>query len=254
MTLLDRYIFKSVLFTCAAAVGLFAFIVLVPNIARDLLPYVLAGQLSAAAFGRLVLLLVPLAITYALPMGLLTGVLLTLGRLSADHEITAMRAAGVGLPRLTVPVLALGVMGAALGLYFNFDSMPRARVEYHRELAEAVRVNSLSFVEEKTFIRTFPGYVFYVGDKSGSELKDFWGWELDDQKRETRLVRAATGPLEYDDADEHAHPDALPCAGGGAEREEPREFFQQLADRSWRRDSNRSGCRWSASSSPAACG
>ena len=201
MTLLDRYIFKSVLFTCAAAVGLFAFIVLVPNIARDLLAYVLAGQLSTAAFGRLMLLLVPLAITYALPMGLLTGVLLTLGRLSADHEITAMRAAGLSLPRLTVPVLFLAVIGSGLGLYFNFDSMPRARVEYHRELAEAVRVNSLSFIEEKTFIRKFPGYVVYVNEKVGSELKDFWLWELDDQKRVTRLVRAESGHLDYDDAD-----------------------------------------------------
>jgi len=199
VTLLDRYIFKSVLFTCAAAVGLFAFIVLVPNIARDLLAYVLAGQLSTAAFGRLMLLLVPLAITYALPMGLLTGVLLTLGRLSADHEITAMRAAGIGLPRLTIPVIALGAIGAGLGLYFNFDSMPRARVEYHRELAEAVRVNSLSFIEEKTFIRKFPGYVVYVNEKSGTELRDFWFWELDDQKRVTRLIRAEAGHLDYDD-------------------------------------------------------
>ena len=201
MTLLDRYIFRSVLYTCAAAVGLFAFIVLVPNIARDLLAYVLAGQLSTAAFGRLMLLLVPLAITYALPMGLLTGVLLTLGRLSADHEITARRAAGLSLPRLTVPVLFLAVIGSGVGLYFNFDSMPRARVEYHRELADAVRANSLSFIEEKTFIRTFPGYVVYVNEKAGAELKDFWLWELDDQKRVTRLVRAASGHLEYDDAE-----------------------------------------------------
>ena len=201
MNLLDRYIFKSVFFTCAAAVGLFAFIVLVPNIARDLLAYVLAGQLSAVAFGRLMLLLVPLAITYALPMGLLTGVLLTLGRLSADHEITAMRAAGISMPRLTVPVLVLGVFGAGLGLYFNFDSMPRARVEYHRELAEAVRTNSLSFIEEKTFIRKFPGYVLYVNEKEGSELKDFWGWKLDDEKRVTRIVHAASGHLDYDSND-----------------------------------------------------
>jgi lipopolysaccharide export system permease protein len=165
VTLLDRYIFRSVLFTCAAAVGLFAFIVLVPNVARDLLTYVLAGQLSAAAFGKLMLLLVPLAITYALPMGLLTGVLLT------------------------------------LGLYFNFDSMPRARVEYHRELAEAVRTNSLSFLEEKTFLHNFPGYVVYVNEKAGAELRDFWLWELDDQKRVRRLVRAQSGHLEYDETD-----------------------------------------------------
>ncbi len=199
MNLLDRYIFKSVLFTCLAAVGLFAFIVLVPNIARDLLAYVLAGQLSAAAFVKLMLLLVPLAITYALPMGMLTGVLLTLGRLSADHEITAMRAAGLSLPRLTVPIIILAVIGSAVGLYFNFDSMPRARVEYHRELAQAVRINSLSFIEEKTFIRKFPGYIIYVNEKNGAELKDFWGWELDDQKRVKRVVRAATGHLDYDD-------------------------------------------------------
>jgi len=190
-----------VLFTCLAAVGLFAFIVLVPNIARDLLSYVLAGQLSAAVFGKLMLLLVPLAITYALPMGLLTGVLLTLGRLTADHEITAMRAAGVSVPRLTRSVLVLGVLGAALGLYFNFESMPRARVEYHRELAEAVRTNSLSFIEEKTFLRNFPGYMVYVNEKNGSELRDFWLWELDDQKRVKRLVRAQSGHLEYDDSD-----------------------------------------------------
>ena len=201
MNLLDRYIFKSVLFTCLAAVGLFAFIVLVPNIARDLLSYVLAGQLSAAVFGKLMLLLVPLAITYALPMGLLTGVLLTLGRLTADHEITAMRAAGISVPRLTRSVLVLGLLGAAVGLYFNFESMPRARVEYHRELAEAVRTNSLSFIEEKTFLRNFPGYMVYVNEKAGSELKDFWLWELDDQKRVKRLVRAQSGHLEYDDSD-----------------------------------------------------
>jgi len=201
LNLLDRYIFKSVLFTCAAAVGLFAFIVLVPNIARDLLTYVLAGQLSAATFVKLMALLVPPAVTYALPMGMLTGVLLTLGRLSADHEITAMRASGLSMGRLTVPIIILAAAGSALGLYFNFDSMPRARVEYHRELAEAVRVNSLSFVEEKTFIRKFPGHVIYLNEKNGSELKDIWAWDLDDQNRVVRVAHATTGHLEYDDSD-----------------------------------------------------
>src|SRR6185312_7223271 len=138
VTLLDRYIFKSMLFTCAAAVGLFAFIVIVPNIARDLLAYVLSGQLTLGSFAKLVLLLFPFAITYALPMGMLTGVLLTLGRLSADSEITAMRAAGLGLARIARPVIFLAALGVALGLYFNLDSMPRARVEYHRELGTII--------------------------------------------------------------------------------------------------------------------
>jgi lipopolysaccharide export system permease protein len=201
VTLLDRYIFKSVLFTCLAAVALFAFIVIVPNIARDLLAYVVQGQLPFATFGKLVFLLLPFAVTYALPMGMLTGVLLTLGRLSADSEITAMRAAGIGVARIARPVLLLAALGAAVGLYFNFDSMPRARVEYHRQLAAAIRANPLSVIVPRTFIRDFPGYVVYVNDKQGGVMKDFWLWELDADRRVKRLVRAESGRFDYDEAE-----------------------------------------------------
>jgi lipopolysaccharide export system permease protein len=171
----------------------------VPNIARDLLAYVLTGQLSVATFSKLVLLLLPFAVTYALPMGMLTGVLLTLGRLSADSEITAMRAAGIGVSRIARPVLVLAALGVGLGLYFNFDSMPRARVEYHRELAAAIRANPLSIIVAKTFIRDFPGYVVYVSEKQGGLMKDFWLWELDSDRRVKRLVHATSGRFDYDE-------------------------------------------------------
>ncbi|HWL16157.1 MAG TPA: LptF/LptG family permease [Opitutus sp.] len=199
MNLLDRYIFKSVFFTCLAAVGMFAFIVVVPNIARDLVAHALAGQLPPLTLLKLISLLVPVAIVYALPMGMLTGVLLTLGRLSADSEITAMRAAGVSVPRATRPVVLLGVLGAAVGLYFNFDSMPRARVAYESTLAAAIRSNPLSIIVPKTFIRDFPGYVVYVNDKEGGLLHDFWLWELDKDRRVVRVVRAESGRVDYDD-------------------------------------------------------
>lgn len=200
MNLLDRYIFKSVLATCAAAVGLFAFIVIVPNIARDLLPHVLAGQVPATTFVQLVMLLLPFAITFALPMGMLTGVLLTLGRLSADSEITAMRAAGLSVTRVTRPVVLLALLGVLLGLYFNFDSMPRARVQYHQVLGAAIRSNPLSLIVPKTFIRDFQGFVVYVGSKNGPVMRDFWLWELDAERRVKRTVRAESGRFEYDEA------------------------------------------------------
>lgn len=200
MNLLDRYIFRQVLGSCLAAVGLFAFVLMLGNAIRDLLGYVLADQLTAATFARLVLLLIPFTVSYALPMGMLTGVLLTLGRLSADSEITAMRAAGISLARLARPVLILGALGFALGLYVNFTAMPQARLQYQRELAEAVRVNPLRFIVPRTFIRDFPGYVVYVGDKQGPVLKDFWLWELDDTQRVLRTVRAGAGRFDYDEA------------------------------------------------------
>jgi lipopolysaccharide export system permease protein len=198
LNLLDRHIFKSVLFTCAASVGLFAFVMILGNAVKDLLGYVLAGQLSLGTFARLVGMLVPFVISFALPMGMLTGVLLTLGRLSADSEITAMRAAGLSLLRIARPVFIIGTLGTALGLYVNFESMPRARVQYHRELDEAIRTNPLSFIVPKTFIRDFPGYVVYIGEKQGSVMHDFWLWRLDRDRRVTQFVRAESGRFDYD--------------------------------------------------------
>jgi lipopolysaccharide export system permease protein len=200
VNLLDRYIFKSVLGACLTAVGLFAFVLLLGNALRDLLGYALTGQISLLTLGWLLALLVPYAISYALPMGMLTGVLLTLGRLSADSEITAMRAAGLSLARIARPVFLLGLLGATLALHVNLEAMPRARLQYQRELAAAVSANPLGFIVPRTFIREFPGFVVYVGEKQGPALTDFWLWELDDQRRVQRLVRAASGRLDYDEA------------------------------------------------------
>ena len=202
MNLLDRYIFKSVLGSCLAAVGLFGFVLMLGNAIRDLLGYVLAGQLPLATFGQLLLLLIPFVAYYALPMGMLCGVLV-LGRLSAQHEITAMRAAGLSLTYIARPVLILGVLGTVLGLVINFEAMPRARMHYQKELVSAIQTNPLRFIVPRTFIRDFPGFVVYVGEKKGSVLNDFWLWELDDEKRVKRLVRAESGRFDYD-AEDHA--------------------------------------------------
>ena len=122
----------------------------------------------------------------------LPGVLLTLGRLSADSEITAMRAAGLSVWRIARPVVLLGVLGTVLGLYMNFEAMPRARTQYQRELAETVRSNPLSFVVPRTFIRDFSDRVIYVGDKQGNVLSEVWVWELDAQQRVQYVIREAT--------------------------------------------------------------
>lgn len=169
------------------------------NAVKDLLGPILAGQLDLAVSVRLVLLLIPFVISYALPLGMLTGVLLTLGRLSADSEITAMRAAGMSLTRIARPVFLLGAIGAATGLYVNFESMPWARTEYKRQFTAGVRADPLAFIVPKTFITQFKGVILYVGEKEGSQLRDFWLWKLDNERRVQQLVRAESGVFKFDD-------------------------------------------------------
>ncbi|MET0263009.1 MAG: LptF/LptG family permease, partial [Rariglobus sp.] len=164
-----------------------------------LLGYVLAGQLTAETSVKLTLLLLPYVAVHALPIGMLTGVLLVLGRMSAQQEITAMRAVGLGLGFVTRPILLIAAAGVIASLALNFYYMPRARTLYRNTVNEAVRQNPLSMIVEKTFIRDFQGVVVYAGEKTGGQLNDVWVWRLDKEKRVTEFMRAKTGRIDYDE-------------------------------------------------------
>jgi len=199
VTLLDRYIFRSVLLTCAGAVGLLSFMFVLVSALKDMLGYILAGQIAVGTVVKLLLLLLPATMPFVLAPGVLTGVLLTLGRLSADSEITAMRTAGLSLPRIARPILIFAVFGVAAGLYVNFEAMPYGRVTYEEGLREAVRTKALSFIVPKTFVHSFPNAVVYAGDRQGDILRDVWVWNFDDDRRFIRFVHAQSGHVTYNE-------------------------------------------------------
>lgn len=199
MNLLQRYIFGSVLGSTAASVGMFAFVLIVGNMIRDLLAPLASGQLSPGLFGRMLLLLVPFVVSYALPLGILAGTLLVLGRLSANREIVAMRSAGLSLYRIASPILFLAVLGVAAAVIINFYYAPNAKSQYRALFGESVRADPMRFIVQKTFIRDFPNYVLYIGEKDGSEMGDFWIWELDEQERVVNFIRAESGRFSFDE-------------------------------------------------------
>ncbi len=199
MNLLDRYIFKSILVTCLGAVALFAFVLTVGNVMKEFIGYLLADQIDLLLFLRLTGKIVLFTVSFALPMGVLTGVLLTLGRLSADSEITAMRASGISLLRIARPVILLGLLLSAFTLYMNEEISPVARASSRRELAEAVRANPLSLLVPRTFIRQFPGFVVYVGEKKGKQINDLWLWQLDREQRVLHMIHARSGLIDYNE-------------------------------------------------------
>lgn len=198
MNRIHRHIFAHVVLTCGAAVGMFAFVLMLGSTLKDLLGHILAGQLAPGVVVRLVGLTIPVVVSYALPMGMLSGILLVLGRMSSDREVTALRASGLSVAWLSAPILFVGLLGTVMSVFVNFEFMPRAKVAYERELAEAVQQNPLSFITPRTFIRDFPGLVIYAGEKNGNQLKDFWLWELDAQGRVKHFARAESGRVEFD--------------------------------------------------------
>ena len=200
MKLIHRYIFQSVILSSMSAVGLFVFVLLAGNALKEIIGLLAAGQLTGGMFANLLLLLIPYVVSYALPLGILTGILMVLGRLSAGREIIAFKSAGISLWRLSASLFAVALIGVFLSLVINNRYAPEARAHFKSILNNLVREDPLRFIVERTFIKDFPGYVLYVNSKEGRELNDLWIWELDDEYRALRILRAQSGRFDYEEA------------------------------------------------------
>ncbi len=79
---------------------------------------------------RLTSLLPPLfaySVPLVLPSALLTAVIMTFGRLTADNELIAARAAGVHVFSIMSPVLMAALVLSVVAACFQFELVPRAR-------------------------------------------------------------------------------------------------------------------------------
>jgi lipopolysaccharide export system permease protein len=201
LNLLHRHVLKEVLASTALAMGLFVFVLLLGNAMRDIAELVAAGKLDLMVFLKLMGLLIPYVAAYALPLGVLTGTLMALGRLSSQQEITAMKSAGISLYQIASPVLVISFIGMIAGVVVNLHYAPQSRLAYKHLMVRAISENPIGFIEERRFIREFPGYVIYMGDRDGPVMKDFWIWELDDEKRVKLFLRAKEGEINFDKTD-----------------------------------------------------
>src|SRR6267378_3286935 len=113
MRLIDRYICRQVFSHALLGLGIFSFVFFVPQLVR-LMDLVVRHSSSWSTLGILFLCTLPGILSFTLPMGVLVGVLIALGRMSADSELIAMSALGLGRRRLLVPIgiLAAGVRRA----------------------------------------------------------------------------------------------------------------------------------------------
>lgn len=200
LRLVQRHVLKEVLVATGLAMGLFIFVLLVGNVMRDVVALVATGKLDLWVFIQLLGLFIPYVAVYALPLGMLTGTLMALGRLSSQREITAMKSAGLSLYQIASPVFLIAFVGMVLGVLVSLQYAPESRVARERLMAQALTDNPIGFIEERRFIHEFPGYVIYLGGRDGPTMKDFWIWELDAQKRVSLFLRAAEGQLDFDEA------------------------------------------------------
>jgi lipopolysaccharide export system permease protein len=162
LTRLDRYLLREATATFTAVTGVLLAILLSNQLARIL------GQAAQAELsGRIVLALVGLTtlqqLTILLPVGLFLGIVLALGRLYHESEMTAVGACGIGPLSIYRPVMGLAMAVAAGLALLSFYIVPAAGTRAQQIRIEALRVAQFGALEPGRF-RSFAGgdAVFYA--------------------------------------------------------------------------------------------
>jgi len=194
--LIERYVLKTIFPYGVAALVLLTAILFVQQIGRYL-ETMFRGVMPAEFIYGLALALLPTVLIFTIPMAVLCGTIIGLGRMSSDSELVAMRAAGVSTWRTLVPALIIGLIATAASAYLNLVEVPRSQIHLRSVALRSALYKLDSPVEPHTFTNDFPGYVIYVRD--GDKAHGQWGRVfIQTQKPDhsTELMTARSGRID----------------------------------------------------------
>jgi LPS export ABC transporter permease LptF/LPS export ABC transporter permease LptG len=167
MRILDRYIVREVFRHAFLGLVVFTFVFFVPQLVR-LMELFVRHSGSGGQILKLFLCLFPGVLTFTVPMATLIGVLLGLGRMSADSEIIALTALGIGRRRILLPVGVLAVVGAGVTLAMTIWLGPLALRTFRAIEADLVASQISLQVQPRVFDERFPRMILYVNDVSAT--------------------------------------------------------------------------------------
>lgn len=194
MNRISRYLFLECATSSLIALVVFTFVVMLPHVLRLVDMWVNKG-VSVAVLGEMTLLAMPQFLAASIPMALLTGTLLTLGRLAQDSELVVLSACGISLYQMMRPVFVLTLLYTLLSLMLHAVWLPYA--SHHSSILRKALVSSTALtLKPKTFNHAVSGLTIYVDDQD-IEKRLLKGILVHDQRQmgQTATLTARTGQL-----------------------------------------------------------
>ncbi|MCS3920881.1 LptF/LptG family permease [Fervidibacter sacchari] len=124
MTILDRYLLRELAGAWLIGLAVFVGFLLVGEVLRKSIELFFSLKAPLSEVLRWVLLALPYLVAWSIPISTLFSVVMTIGRMSHDLEITALLAAGVSFLRLLVPIGGLALLISFLSFWLNAFVVP----------------------------------------------------------------------------------------------------------------------------------
>ena len=170
-TILDDYVLRGFTLYFALIVATFLMLLLVFTL-FELLGDILRNQVSPLTVGEYLLNVVPYFLYSTTPLSMLLAVLVTFGLLQRTNEITAIKATGISLYRIIVPVLIASTLVA--GVLFISDQL---YLPYTNKRQDALR-NRIKGKPAQTYLRPDRKWIF-------GQHSDIYYYQLFDPDRDS---------------------------------------------------------------------
>ncbi len=201
MKTLNIYVTSSILSTGAIAIIVLTFGMMGVHLIK-IFEYISQGIPVISACMFLVYIL-PTALAITLPVSILVSVMLIFGRMSADNEITAMRACGISILQIISPTIIIAFLMTCLCLWLQLMIAPEFAAK-GRLLVRTVGVkHPLAILEPGRQIE-YENLHIMIDDRVGENgLKEVQVYVLSrNRQRIQQDIHASTGRIEVDEKSE----------------------------------------------------
>lgn len=142
---------------------------------------------------------VPFTLAMTFPMAVLVSTLYAFSRLAAENEITALKASGVSLTRLTIPVLLAASVVSVLMILFNDQVLPRSNHRLRTLQGDIARKKPTFALREQVINEVSSGRLFLRAnhlDEFSNRMRDVTIYDMGDPLRR-RTIYADSGEMAF---------------------------------------------------------
>ena len=159
--LINRYILKEIALPFFMILFVLTLVLLLGKILQ-LMDLMINKGIRFTDIAQLILFLMPSFLMFTIPISLLIAILIGLGRLSGDNEITIMKMSGVSLYQLAFPVIFAALVAFVLTGITTLFLVPYGNVASKILLFDMAKQKASIGIREKVFIDDFRGILLYA--------------------------------------------------------------------------------------------
>ena len=159
--IINRYILKEIAVPFGMILFVLTFVLLMGKILQ-LMDLMINKGVQFLDIAQLMLFLMPSLLMFTIPISLLIAILVGLGRLSEDNEITILKMSGVSLYQLSRPLVVAALAAFLLTGITTIYLVPFGNVASKRLLFDMARQKASIGMKERVFIDDFQGILLYA--------------------------------------------------------------------------------------------